>query len=74
MGLVKIRKIAPGKVKFVHQLGPDGKAYAEDVTVESDVPGRLDYFEKQDGAVGTLSFGFTPYTDVPEGLKFPEEK
>lgn len=72
MGLVKCRVIAPGKVKFVHELGQDGEAYAEDVTIESDVPGRLDYFAQQDGKVGTLSYGFTPVTNVPAGARFPE--
>lgn len=74
MGLVKVRVIAPGKVKLVHQLGQDGKAYAEDVTIESDVPGRLSHLEQHDGKVGTLSYGFSPYPDenVPDGIQFPE--
>ena len=72
MGLSKVKKLGPGKVKFIHQLNPDGTAYAEDVTVESDVPGRLDYFEKQDGKIGVLSFTFSESNPAPEGVKFPE--
>lgn len=73
MGLVKVKKLAPGKVKFIHQLNDDGTPYAEDVTVESSVPGRLDYFEKQEGKVGVVNLSFSPYDTVPEGLKFPDE-
>jgi hypothetical protein len=73
MGLSKVKKLGPGKVKFIHQLNDDGTAYAEDVTVESDVPGRIAYFEQQDGKVGVLSFSFSPYDTAPDGVKFPED-
>lgn len=75
MGLSKIKKISPGKVKIVHQLNADGTTYAEDVTVEvqEGVPAsRIDYLESQDGKVGVFSFSFSPYATEPEGLKFPE--
>lgn len=73
MGLSKIKVISPTKVKAIHQLNSDGTAYAEDVTIESEVAGRLDYLKSQDGRVGVFSFSFSPYTAVPEGLKFPDD-
>lgn len=73
MGYCKVKKIADGKVKIFHQLDSGGKAYAEDVTVESDVPGRIDYLEALDGKVGTFSFGFTPASGDTSSIKFPPE-
>lgn len=72
MGMSKIKVVGPGKVKAVHQLNSDGTACAEDVTIESDVPGRLDWLEKQDGKVGVFSFSFSAYETEPDGLLFPE--
>ena len=72
MGMSKIKVISPGKVKAIHQLNGDGTAYAEDVTIESNVPGRLDWLEKQDGKVGVFNFGFSTYETEPEGLLFPD--
>ncbi len=71
MGMSKIKVLGPGRVKAIHQLNDDGTPYAEDVTIESDVPGRLDWLEKQDGKVGVFSFSFSP-SDA-EGLVFPED-
>lgn len=65
--------LGPGKVKFVHQLNSDGSAYAEDVTLTSDVPGRLAYWAEQDGKVGVISYSFSASSPQPEGLLFPEE-
>lgn len=79
MGLVKVKKLADGKVKFIHQLDQDGKAYAEDVTIEvqKGVPAsRIGYFAEQDGKVGVINYGFTAYDDTEENwadLKFPED-
>jgi hypothetical protein len=72
MGMSKIKVLGPGRVKAVHELNGDGTAYAEDVTIESDVPGRLDWLEEQDGKVGVFSFGFTAYETPPEGVLFPD--
>lgn len=73
MGYCKIKKIGPGKVRFLHQLNSDGTAYAEDVTIESEVPGRLAYYEAQDGQVGVLNYSFSPVVGDHSSLKFPEE-
>ena len=77
MGSSKVKKIAPGKVKFVHQLNPDGTAYAEDVTIEVQPgvdPSRLSYLESQDGQIGLLSYSFQPVTGDQSSLKFPEDQ
>ena len=73
MGMSKIKVLGPGRVKALHQLNQDGTAYAEDVTIESDVPGRLAYLESQDGKVGVFSFSFSADANAPEGLLFPGE-
>ncbi len=74
MGMSKVKVIAPGKVKVLHQLNADGTPYAEDVTIESSVPGRLSYLESQDGKVGIFSFSFTSQFDAaPDGLLFADE-
>lgn len=75
MGYSKIVNKGKGKVVIVHQLDGDGKAYAEDVTVEAQagVPeSRVEHLAKQDGAVGTVSVMFTPTTADTSGIKFPE--
>lgn len=73
MGLSKIKVVEPGKVKVLHQLNGDGTPYAEDVTIESVVPGRLDWLESQDGKIGVFSFSFSPSGDpAPEGLLFAD--
>ena len=65
MGYSKVVKVSDRSVKFVHQLDMDGKAYAEDVTIEVQ-PGvdasRLSYFMGMEGQVGVLSVSFTPNT------------
>lgn len=76
MGYSKVIKIAPGKVRVVHQLDyQTGKPYAEDFTVESEAPGRLDWLEKQDGQIGTVNFMFTAISDQESAasVKFPDE-
>jgi hypothetical protein len=72
MGMSKIKVLGPGKVKAVHQLNSDGTTYAEDITIESDVPGRLAWLESNDGKVGVFSFSFSPTTPEPEGMLFPD--
>lgn len=74
MGYSKIVDKGNGKVVFVHQLDQDGKAYAEDVTVETQagVASRVEYFAKQDGAVGVVSVSFSPTTADTSSVKFPE--
>jgi hypothetical protein len=76
MGYSKIVNKGNGKVVIVHQLDQDGKAYAEDVTVEvqAGVPeSRVDYLAKQDGKVGTVSVNFTAQEGDFSNLKFPDE-
>lgn len=74
MGYSKVVNKGNGKVVFVHQLDQDGKAYAEDVTVETQagVPTRVEYFAKQDGVVGVVSVSFSPTSADTSGIKFPE--
>jgi len=72
MGMSKIKVLGPGRVKAVHQLNSDGTAYAEDVTIESDVPGRLAWLEEHDGKVGIFSFSFRPDEHAPTGVLFPD--
>jgi len=75
MGYSKVVNKGNGKVVFVHQLDQDGKAYAEDVTVEAQagVPeSRVEYFAKQDGAVGVVSVTFTATSSDTSSIRFPE--
>lgn len=73
MGMSKVKVVAPGEVKILHQRNPDGTPYAEDITITSDVPGRLDWLAKQDGTVGVFSFSFSPSEHVDiEQLVFAE--
>lgn len=72
MGMSKIKVLGPGRVKALHQLNQDGTAYAEDVTIESDVPGRLAWLEALDGKVGVFTFGFNPDPNASEGVLFPD--
>lgn len=77
MGYVKVRVIAPGKVKLVHQLDGDGKAYAEDVTVEAQEgapASRVDYLAQHDGKIGYANVSFSPAGGVDaSSVKFPED-
>lgn len=74
MGMSKVVKVSDHEVRLVHQLGGDGKPYAEDVTIsldESVDPSRLAWLARQDGKTGIASFGFSP-SEVGEGVKFPQ--
>lgn len=78
MGFSKVVDKGNGKVIFVHQLGGDGKAYAEDVTVEvqEGVPAdRVEWWAKQNGKIGVVTVSFSSYMDNitnPETILFPE--
>jgi len=75
MGYYKVVKISDHKVRFIHQLGQDGKPYAEDVTIETAEevdPNRLNYLTQNDGKIGILSFSFSPAADGSIELDFPE--
>lgn len=75
MGYTKVIKESDHKIRLVHQLNNDGTPYAEDVTIEtaeSVDPARLSYLAQNDGAIGILSFSFSPADGVPEGIKFPD--
>lgn len=72
MGMTKVVRTAENQVKLVHQLGNDGKPYAEDITI--DVPAgsgsRLDQYKE--GAIGVANVSFTAYDPAPTGIEFPE--
>lgn len=75
MGYAKVVKVSDREVRFVHQLGGDGKPYAEDVTLTA--PEGVDaasvlYYARLDGKIGVVSYTFHPVSDEIEGLKFPE--
>ena len=77
MGLSKVVAKGNSKVVFVHQVGVDGKAYAEDITVELQPgvdPSRLAYWVNLDGKVGVASFSFTAYDQEFSGQMFPEAR
>lgn len=76
MGYAKVVKVSDREVRFVHQLGQDGKPYAEDVTLsvpDGVDPSRIAYYANQDGKVGIVSYGFSPTADAVDGVAFPEE-
>lgn len=70
----KVIAVSDRKVRIVHQLGGDGKPYAEDVTIEiaDEVDSsRMAWLVAQDGRTGLVSFGFTAQ-DAGDGVEFPE--
>ncbi len=74
MGLSKIVNKG-NKIVFVHQLGQDGKPYAENIIIELQ-PGvpesRNEYWATMDGKIGVVSVSFTKYDQVFSDLQFPE--
>jgi hypothetical protein len=73
MGYSKVVAKDNGKVVFVHQLNPDGTAYAEDITIEVQdgvEPSRVDWSQR-DGQVGVISVSFSPAPGDTSAVQFP---
>lgn len=76
MGYAKVIKVSDHEVRLVHQLNPDGTAYAEDiiVTTSDEVdPSRLNWLGRQDGKVGYASVSFSAVENADTSdVKFPD--
>jgi len=75
MGFSKVVNKGNGKIVLVHQLDQNGKAYAEDITIqvqEGVDPSRLAWWESKDGKIGAANVTLAIYDQVFPDLKFPE--